>query len=67
MAKWMTSGSSQVTVRFISGVSGTASGVDLTTKCVPNESVKSFEWMNRGNLFNAADLCYRCDLRFVIP
>ena len=67
MAKWMTSGSSQVTVRFISGVSGTASGVDLTTKCVPNESVKSFEWMNRGNLFNATDLCYRCDLRFVIP
>ena len=67
MAKWMTSGSSQVTVRFMSGVSGIASGVDLKTKCVPNEIVKSFKWMNRGNLFNATDLCYRCDMRFVRP
>ena len=65
MAKWMTSGSLQVIVRFISDLSGTGSGVDFKTKCVPSQSVESFDWVNRGNLFNATDSCYRCDLRFV--
>ena len=65
MANWLTSGSSNVTMRFISDDENTSSGVDIIAKCVPDTNANSYTWLNRRNLFGLNDLCYTCDLRLL--
>ena len=63
MAKWMTSGSSNVTMRFVPDADTTASGVDIVTKCVTHDIANSYTWSNRRNMFGFDDPCNTCDLR----
>ena len=63
MATWMSSGSFEVMVQFIADEQGTASGIDLKTKCVAKENAKSYTWLNRRNSFEQNNACYTCDLR----
>ena len=66
LAKWISSDTSSIKLMFKTNNQGTASGIDLQTKCVPNENVHSVTWSSRGLLFDADHVCSKCDLRFVI-